>query len=110
MPARQARKQSPRSHGKSFQLAFISHLPVPNEHDAIQVVVCKLSKRPCYIPTHKNVDAKESAKLMFVLCFKQYGIPSVIISDRGSRFTSDFWSEWMCLLGVKVSMTAAYRA
>lgn len=87
---------------------FLTQLPPSNGCDAIQVVVCKLSKRVIYIPTRKNVDEKETAKLVFVHCVQQYGIPNVIISDRDPKFISQFWSELMSLLGVKIAMTIAH--
>ena len=89
---------------------FLTHLQVLSGYDAIQVVVWKLSKRPCYIPTDMNADAKVLAKLIFLHCFNQYGILSVIISDRDPWFTSVFWSELMRLLRVKVSIIVAHRA
>ncbi|KAF0683152.1 hypothetical protein As57867_024696, partial [Aphanomyces stellatus] len=36
---------------------FITGLPVSDGYDSILVVVCKLSKRPKYIPTHTTVTA-----------------------------------------------------
>lgn len=89
---------------------FLTQLPASNGCDAIQIVVCKLTKRPCYIPTTKTADAATVAELMFRHCFRQYGFPRVIMSGRDPKFTSEFWTALMELTGIKVSMTVAYRA
>ncbi|POM80943.1 LOW QUALITY PROTEIN: Retrotransposon nucleocapsid protein [Phytophthora palmivora] len=39
-----------------------------------------------------------------------HGLPKVIISDRDSKFLSDFWKSLMKLVGVKLSMTTAHIA
>lgn len=87
---------------------FLTQVPISNECDAIQVVVCKLTKRPCYIPTKKSADAATVSELTFRHCFRQYGFPRAIISDREPKFTSDFWMALMEIIGVKVAMTVAY--
>ena len=48
-----------------------------------------------FIPTTTNVTAPQTAKLVFDNIIRLHGLPSVIISDRDTRFTSNFWkSEW----------------
>ena len=41
---------------------------------------------------------------------RHHGLPEVIISDRDSKFTSNFWKSLMRIMGVKLSMTTAHRA
>lgn len=56
------------------------------------------------------MDAKTIARLIFVHTVKQYGILSVVISDRDPKFTCEFWSELMLVLGVKVAVLVSLRA
>jgi hypothetical protein len=78
-------------------------------HDAILVVVCKLSKYAYFIPTTTTVDAVRLAQLFFLNVVRYHGLPTAIISDRDARFTSNFWrSLWSCL-DTKLNMSTAFR-
>ncbi|KAF0704039.1 hypothetical protein AaE_015137 [Aphanomyces astaci] len=72
--------------------------------------VDKTSKRPKYCVTESTVDVPEVAKEFFDTIVRHHGLPAVIISDRGSKFTSQFWQELMKIMGVKHFMTTAGRA
>ena len=75
----------------SVSTDFITGLPVTqNGYDAILVFVCRLTKMVHFVATTTDVDAKEFAKLFFDTVVKLHGVPSDIVSDRGSIFTSDF--------------------
>jgi hypothetical protein len=90
---------------------FIVQLPVTKSgHDAIFVVVDKLSKRAYFIPTHTNATAPQTAQLYFKNVVKNgHGIPEVIVSDRDSKFTSLFWQSLWKLLDTKLAMSTAYH-
>ena len=71
---------------------FITKLPKTRlKNDVIMVVVDKLTKEAHFIPvktTHKatniaNIYVKEVARL--------HGILEAIVSDKDSKFTSNFW-------------------
>ena len=89
---------------------FIVQLPMTrNGHDAIIVVVDKLSKKAHYIPTTSNVTAPQVAKLIFEHVVRHHGVPESIVSDRDSKFTSLFWQSLWGLLGTKLAMSTAYH-
>ncbi|KAG6613497.1 Retroelement pol Polyprotein [Phytophthora cinnamomi] len=85
-------------------------LKLSERFDAILVAVDKLSKRVKYAPTYSTADAKDTAKVYFDAVVRHHGLPKVIISDRDSKFISDFWKSLMKLMGIKLSMTTAHRA
>jgi hypothetical protein len=89
---------------------FLTALPRSEGYDAIYVVVCRLSNRPCNIPTTKDVDAKQTARLFFDHVVRYYSLPESIVSDRDPRFTSEFWQELMRIMQVKHRMTVSRRA
>lgn len=89
---------------------FVTALPPSEGFDAIYVVVCRLSNRPCYIPTTKDVDAKTTARLFFDHVVRYYSLPESTVSDRDPRFTSEFWCELMTIMQVKQRMTVSRRA
>ncbi|MBW0524326.1 hypothetical protein O181_064041 [Austropuccinia psidii MF-1] len=37
------------------------------------------------------------------------GVPKIIISDRDSKFTSEFWNNLNDMLGTKISFSTAYH-
>ncbi|GJP58297.1 hypothetical protein CLOP_g23003 [Closterium sp. NIES-67] len=54
-------------------------------------------------------DTEETAQLFVRYIISQHGIPTTLISDRDSKFTSKFWKELMSLLGTKLAMSSAYH-
>ena len=80
-----------------------------NGYDAIIVVVDKYSKMIHCIPTTTTVTAPLLAKLFFDNVVRLHGLPSSIISDRDSRFTSSFWQQLWKLVGSKLAMSTAYH-
>ena len=61
--------------------------------DAILVVVDRFSKLSTFIPTVTTVNALMLADLIFEHIICVWGAPNGIVSDRGSVFTSEYWSE-----------------
>uniref|UniRef100_A0A0G4HUK8 Integrase catalytic domain-containing protein n=1 Tax=Chromera velia CCMP2878 TaxID=1169474 RepID=A0A0G4HUK8_9ALVE len=58
--------------------------------DAILTVVCQLSKYMWFLPTRKEADAVETAKLFYDEVVYEHGHPKSIVSDRDSRFLFAF--------------------
>ena len=56
-----------------------------------------------------TVDAPGAAKLFRDKVFAAHGLPVSIVSDRDTRFKSEFWSALMGLLGVKHKMSTAFH-
>jgi hypothetical protein len=71
---------------------FIGPLPrTASGHDAVLVVVDKLTRYATYIPCSTRSTAQEVFALLRAHVFAHHGMPSQIISDRDPRFTSRFW-------------------
>ena len=75
-----------------FSMDLITGLPeivaYGDIYDAIFVVVAKLSKMYHYIPFRSDMTTEESAEVIPREVIQLHGVPSTIISDRGSVFTS----------------------
>jgi hypothetical protein len=76
---------------------FITGLP-PAEYygdvyDAILVVVNRFTKFVWYIACKKTTSAEELAMLLITHIYAVIGTPKNIISNHGSIFTSEFWSN-----------------
>jgi hypothetical protein len=75
-----------------ISMDFITRFPkTVKQHDAIMVVVDKLSKVAHFIPIKSTFKAVNVADIFMKEIFKLHGIPTTIISDRDSKFTSRFW-------------------
>jgi transposase InsO family protein len=49
------------------------------------------------------------AKLYIENIVKLHGVPSRIVSDRGTPFTSRFWKSLHKAMGTKLDFSSAYR-
>jgi hypothetical protein len=76
---------------EQVSMEFITTLPVTKyNHDAVMVIVNKLTKLVMFIPTRTDMDTVETAKKFFNHWFRWFGLPKKIISDRDGRFISRF--------------------
>ena len=75
--------------------------------DAILVVVDYLSSRICLIPTTRTAKATEIAHLFWSHVGKYFGVPKVLISDRDSKWTSEFWFELLKMLQIRQELSTA---
>jgi hypothetical protein len=89
---------------------FIMELPkIGKLHDLIMVVVDKITKAAHFIPlktTHKEADVadifvKEVAQL--------HRIPKTIVSDRDSKFTSNFWKGLFKGFEMNLNFSTSYH-
>ena len=62
-----------------------------------------------YIPTTITVTAPEVATLIINYVVRYHGIPTSIISDRDTRFVSDFWNSLWTQLQTTLRMSTAYH-
>jgi len=87
---------------------FIGPLPpTARKFDAITVFVDKLTKLAHFVPSTTSATAVDVAHQFFDNIFKLHGLPTSIISDRDTRFTSRFWQELHKLLDVKLALSTA---
>jgi transposase InsO family protein len=100
----------PRTCWESVSIDLITQLPkTPNGHDAILVIVDRLSKMTHFAPTTSDVNALQLARMLKEHVIRLHGTPQDLVSDRGTQFTSQFWSEVWKGLGTKLKMSTAYH-
>jgi hypothetical protein len=78
-------------------------------YDSILVVVDRYTKTARYIPCNKTCTAEELATLFYTEIVCRYGIPKGIVSDRGSVFTSAYWSSFCYEAHMKRRLSTAYH-
>ncbi|GJS64304.1 reverse transcriptase domain-containing protein [Tanacetum coccineum] len=89
---------------------FITKLPrTRNGHDAIWVIVDRLTKSDHFLPIREDFKMDRLARLYLNEIIARHGVPISIISDRDSRFTSRFWQSMQEALGTQLDMSTAYH-
>ena len=92
----------------AVSLDFIVALPKTRRgHDAILVVVDRLSKMAHFIATTTSVTTTQTAQLVFQHVVKHHGLPRTIVSDRDPRFTSSVWRSLWKLMDTQLYMSTA---
>jgi transposase InsO family protein len=78
-------------------------------YDAILVVVDRLTKMALFIPTTSNARSLDLARLYVQHVFSKHGVPTDIVSDRGTVFTSEFSRAIGQALNIKLNFSTAYH-
>ncbi|MBW0498816.1 hypothetical protein O181_038531 [Austropuccinia psidii MF-1] len=76
-----------------LSMYFITQLPLSNSFDSILVLVVRFEKMEVFIPTMSSIKSMDLAHLFIKNIFSKHGLPSSIVSDRGSLFVSSFWTN-----------------
>ena len=79
------------------------------EYDSILVIVDRLTKMVHYEPAFTTLDAEQLAKVLIEAVIKYHGLPDSIVTDRGSLFTSKFWSSLCYYLTIKRRLSTAFH-
>ncbi|GJU99040.1 putative reverse transcriptase domain-containing protein [Tanacetum coccineum] len=89
---------------------FITKLPKTSTgHDAIWVIVDRLTKSAHFIPIRTTDSMETLTRLYIKEIVSRHGVPISIISDHDSHFTSKFWQSLQNALGTQLDMSTAYH-
>jgi hypothetical protein len=78
---------------ESIGMDFVGPFPESRGFDYLWVVICRLTSMVHLIPVNITIKASELAYLFLAQIMWLHGMPSSIVSDRDSKFTSKFWQE-----------------
>nr|GFD05357.1 retrotransposon protein, putative, Ty3-gypsy subclass [Tanacetum cinerariifolium] len=78
-------------------------------HDAIWVVVDRLTKAAHFLPIRKDYPVSRLAKIFQQEIVRLHGTPSAIVSDRDPRFTSCFWKGLQKAWGTRLKFSTAFH-
>jgi len=95
---------------KSIAMDFITELPVSDGCDQLWVIIDRFTKMAHFLPL--RIKEKTAADLAVVFAWeawKYHGLPTDIVSDRDSRFTSETWKEFLRLSGIRSRMSTAFH-
>ena len=93
----------------SVSLDWITDLPPSHYHDAILVVVDRLTKMALFVPTTKSMTAPDVAYLFLQHVVRPHGLPDTLVSDRDPVFTSHFWRRLLELCGIRANRSTAFH-
>jgi hypothetical protein len=77
--------------------------------DMILVAIDHLTAMVHLAPTKQTYHTKDVAEVMFNSVYKLHGMPSHIVSDRDTLFTSTFWQKLNELMGTKLRMSTSFH-
>ena len=73
---------------------FMIGLPRSQQnHDAIWVIVDRLTKSVHFIAYSITYPVKKMSRLYLQYIVRLHGVPVSIVSDKDSRFTLEFWKS-----------------
>ncbi|KAL0340188.1 UNVERIFIED_CONTAM: Transposon Ty3-G Gag-Pol polyprotein [Sesamum radiatum] len=79
------------------------------KHDAIWVIVDRLTKSAHFLPIRLGDSLDKLAELYVLEIVRLHGVPVSIMSDRDPRFTSHFWGSLQGALGTKLHFSTAFH-
>ncbi|XP_071906072.1 uncharacterized protein [Coffea arabica] len=95
---------------ENITMDFVSGLPrTQRGHDAIWVIVDRLTKSAHFLPINMKYPLEKLARLYLDEIIRLHGIPVSIVSDRDPRFVSRFWQKMQEVLGTKLNFSTTYH-
>ncbi|KAL0294617.1 UNVERIFIED_CONTAM: Transposon Ty3-G Gag-Pol polyprotein [Sesamum radiatum] len=95
---------------ENITMDFIVGLPRTfRKHDAIWVIVDRLTKSAHFLLIRQGDSLDKLAKLYVSEIIRLHGVHVSIVSDRDSRFTSCFWRSLQRALGTKLYFSTAFH-
>nr|GFD53399.1 Gag protease polyprotein [Tanacetum cinerariifolium] len=89
---------------------FVTGLPrTQRRHDAIWVVMDRLTKSTHLLPIREDYSVSKLAKTFQQEIIRLHGTSSVIVSDRDLRFVSRFWKGLQEAWGTRLKFSTAFH-
>ena len=95
---------------ENITMVFVVGLPCsPRGKDAIWVVIDRLTKVAYFIPMKTTNFASDLVPLYIKEVVRLHGVPKSIVSDRDSKFVSNFWKSFYSALGTGLDLSTAFH-
>ena len=95
---------------EEITMDFVTGLPLTRKrHDAIWVVVDRLSKSAHFLPIRMDYRVSRLSEIFLQEIVRLHGTPTSIVSDRDPRFTSRFWKSLQNAWGTRLKFSTAFH-
>jgi hypothetical protein len=95
---------------EEISMDFIVGLPMTqSRYDSIWVIVDCLTKVAHFIPVKTTYSGHQLAELYMTRIVCLHGVPKIIVSDRGTQFTSKFWERLHESMDTRLNFSSAYH-
>jgi hypothetical protein len=87
--------ETPSHPWEGVRMDFVTDFPesTASGYTGILVIMDRLTKMAIYLPWRNAIDSPELARLFFEHVICKRGVPDNIVTDRGTHFTSRFWTR-----------------
>ncbi|SJL16373.1 uncharacterized protein ARMOST_19895 [Armillaria ostoyae] len=73
------------------------------------VIVCRMTSMVHLVPTHTTMSARQLSSVYMQEIVWLHGLPSSIVSDRDSKFTSKWWRKLHWMMGSRLLMSTSFH-
>lgn len=95
---------------EQISMDFITGFPTTSSgYDMIWTIIDRFSKQAYFIPCKKTLTDVQAAHMFIKHIFVHHGLPKVIVSDRDSKFCSNFWVALFDNLGTKLDFSTTFH-
>ena len=95
---------------EKITMDFVTSLPrTQRQHDAIWVIVDRLTKSAHFLPVNVEDSLEKLAQLYVDEIVRLHGVPVSIVSYRDPRFTSRFWPSLQTALGTRLHSSTSFH-
>lgn len=98
----------PTSRFHTIHVDIIGPLPVCNSYRYLLISIDRFSRWPEVHPL-EEITATSVVTAFLTSWISRFGVPAIIITDRGRQFNSTIWSEFSKTFGIQHKMTTAYH-
>lgn len=91
-----------------IHLDLVGPLPSCNNYTYVLTIIDRFTRWPDAIPI-TGITTEIILQNILLHWIARYGVPSVIITDRGAQFTSKLWHHLWTRLGVQHRLTTSYH-
>lgn len=94
---------------ESIAMDFIGPLPEDDGYDCVFTITDRFGADIRLIPCHMTDTAERVAELFFQHWYCENGLPTSIISDRDTRFISQFWKTLHRMSGIRLNLSSSFH-
>jgi hypothetical protein len=88
---------------------FIGPFPEVKGSNYLWVIICRMTSMVHLIPVHTKMMAFKLSWIYRHEIVRLHGLPSSIVSDHDSKFTSKWWRELHKILGTRLLMSTLFH-